>query len=196
MRFTLRGPACAGSVTIPRDPGTAALRNDVADDVKLKHVVIFIAGVLLCVIFVAGTTIATSAPRGYKFLEGQDAVYVEIVADGGPLGREARFYLVNRPMEELLPDAERELLKANFKPDGVERSTVAFQRGQGDRVEIHPALGCKHDEVVKRVPEEERSAWTVVKTVDPRLRRAAYRKIIEYGKQTPPGKQIVEVTSG
>ena len=57
--------------------------------------------------------------------------------DGGPFGREARFYLINKPVAEVLAIAEPELLKANFKVDSGPVGTSCFQRGKGDRVEIH-----------------------------------------------------------
>jgi hypothetical protein len=152
---------------------------------KPRHVLILIAGVLVCALLVGGTTIATSGPRGYKFLGDADAVRVLVEEDGSPVGREARFYLVHRPLDDVLPEARRELEKGNFKLDKAHSGTTAFQRGRGDRVELHSAEGCGHKEVVKRIPLVDRANWTVVKTVDPRMRRAIQRWLIEYGKQVP-----------
>lgn len=163
---------------------------------KLRNVLIFAGGVLVCALLVGGTTIATTPPRGYKFMGDADAVRVIVEEDGGPFGREARFYLINKPVAEVLAVAEPELTKANFKVDSGPVNTSCFQRGKGDRVEIHSAFGCGHDKVVNKIPEAEKANWTVVKTIDPRIRRAVYRWMIEYGKHTPQGQEIVKSQEG
>lgn len=146
---------------------------------KFRHFVVLAAALLVLCVLAGGGAIVATPPRAFDFLGDGSLRASDLAYNDSYLEAEASLHLVNRPVAELLPVAREELEGKGFR--AVEELPKAlFRRGRRETVELHSAAGCRHLSLIKDVPEGERASWTVVKIVDPRVRRALHQHFVRF----------------
>lgn len=151
---------------------------------KFGRIVIGILAVAVLLAALGAGAVMTSSAKRYDFLGGESpkAIFVEPVS-GTSRGREARYYVLPIPFANLKTKAESALTSETGWTRTVQSDgAILFRRGRIESVTLRRADRVKDARLTASLPAKDRQSWTLVRTVDPRGRRALRRTLMNWGK--------------
>ena len=146
---------------------------------KFRYVLLTLSGLVLAFGLFVFNSIARYQPRQYKFLGNSYPRKVNLITDhvGWP-GMEVRYFVLHENLNDVTTQAQGELQGVGWQQ--LSSHPAIFGRGPHETIDVRSADQYNDAKLVGDIPPEQRSNFTVVKVVDPRMPPAISRRFARW----------------